>query len=219
MTNQYSDVTMQCDGQKFFWHKIILTAQSKFFSSLFSDVFGGGDKSSHPIFHLPGVAKTGLEKAINYIYCRPMHLTMPSIWVVIKDVALLLLEEVADKCSKFFLNNLETSNCLSVLDMADKFHLARLSVQVEDFILHNLWQRGGTEEFLGMESSRLVSSYKMTGWWSRWRRTSVMSWIEGSKDRRGEVEKIVQVIWFCMMDRTGFLQNIASDPSTISSPL
>jgi hypothetical protein len=31
MTNQYSDVTLEWEGQKFFCHKIILAAQSKFF--------------------------------------------------------------------------------------------------------------------------------------------------------------------------------------------
>ena len=84
-----------------------------------------------------------MEQAINGIYCRPMHLTMSTVWVVVKDADFLLLDEVADDCSRFILNNLKTSNCLSVLGMTEKFHLARLSVQVEEFILNNLWQMGG----------------------------------------------------------------------------
>ena len=69
---------------------------------------------------------------------------MSTIWVVVKVGDFLLLNEVSDECSRFILNNLKTCNCLSVLDMSEKFHLARLSVQVEKFILHNLWQMVGT---------------------------------------------------------------------------
>ena len=101
MTGQYSDVTLECEGQKFFCHKVILAAQSKFFSSLFRDVFGGGDKTSQQVFQLPGVTKTGMEQAINFIYCRPMQLTMSTIWVVVKEADFLLLDEVADECSRF----------------------------------------------------------------------------------------------------------------------
>ena len=32
----------------------------------------------------------------------------------------------------------------------------RLSGQVEEFILNNLWQMGGTEEFMATESSLMV---------------------------------------------------------------
>ena len=81
---------------------------------------------------------------------------------------------------------------------------------------------GSTEEFLAMESStlvrliqddRLVINMEEDVW------RLVMSWMEGRKDRRREeVEKVVQAIRFGLIDRAYFLQNIASHPSTISSP-
>ena len=82
ITDQYSDVALECEGHKFSCHRVILAAQSKFFSSLFSDIFGGGDECKHPVFALPGVSMIGLEKVIRFIYSRPMHLTMSTVWMV-----------------------------------------------------------------------------------------------------------------------------------------
>ena len=46
----------------------------------------------------------------------------------------------------------------------------------------------------------------------------VMSWMQGSEDRREEVGKIIMAIRYGLMDRDFFLQNVASHPFTTSSP-
>ena len=142
ITDQYSDVILECEGHKFSCHKVILAAQSKFFSSLFSEIFIDGDEIKHRVFPLPGVSKTGLEKIIKFIYSRPMDLTMSTVWMVVKDADFLLLDEVTEECSSFIFAKLKTTNCLGVFGMAQQFHMFRLSGQVEEFILNNLWQMG-----------------------------------------------------------------------------
>jgi len=216
-TDQFYDVTLECEEHSFSCHKIILAAQSKFFTSLFSDKFSGGGAS---VFQLRGVTKTGLEQAINCLYGYPMILTMNTIWKVVKDADYLLLDEVMDKCDTFLLSTLRPVNCLGVWALAEQFHLARLSSQVVEFIMFNFMEMGGTEEFLAMDWSTLVSILADDRLVVReeedvWR--LAQSWIQGNMDKKEQVDKVVGAIRFALMDKDYLKQNVAPQLSSSSS--
>ena len=150
--HQFSDVILECEGIKFSCHKVILAANSQFFSSLFSENFTDGNDGTPPVYSLPGVTKGGLEQIINFIYCRPMKLNMSTVFSVVKDADFLDLEEVTNECSDFMLSNLNVTNCFSVYESSRQFHLSKLRWQVEEFIFNNFCQMGGVKEFLSLRS-------------------------------------------------------------------
>ena len=61
-----------------------------------------------------------------------------------------------DKCSTFLLSTLRPCNCLGVWALAEQFHMARLSCRVVGFIMFNIMEMAGTEEFLSMDWSTLA---------------------------------------------------------------
>ena len=218
-TDKFSDVTLECEEHSFSCHKIILAAQSKFFTSLFSDMFSGDGAS---LFQLRGVTKTGLEQAINCLYGRPMILTMNTVWKVVKDADYLMLDEVLDKCSTFLLTTLRPVNCLGVWALAKQFHLARLSSQVMEYIMFNIREVGGTEEFLTLDCSTLVS-IQADGRLVVREEEEVwglaLSWMQGNMDKEEQLEKVVRTIRFGLMGRDFLKQNVVSHPAASSSTL
>ena len=138
---------------------------------------------------------------------------MSTIWSVVKDADFLGLHEVTEECSAFLLSKLNITNCFSVLGSSQRFNIAKLSSQVEDFILSNLCQMEGTEALLSLKSSDL----------RRWLEDDrlavkkeedvfkiVMSWIQHNKEE--DWEEVVGTIRFGLINKDFFDQNIASHP-------
>eukprot|EP00092_Neocalanus_flemingeri_P032344 GFUD01035164.1.p1 GENE.GFUD01035164.1~~GFUD01035164.1.p1 ORF type:complete len:226 (-),score=73.89 GFUD01035164.1:120-797(-) len=192
ITDQFSDVTLECEGHTFSCHKIILSVQSKFFTSLFSNRYGG-DRSSPSVFQLPGLTKTGLEQAINFLYSRPMHLTISNVWKVVKDADFLMLDAVVYCCSNFLLSTLRPGNCLGIWAMADKYNMDSLSVKVEEFVMFHIREIARTEEFLAMDFCKLVRVLGDDRLVVR-RCRLASAWIQGNMDKREQVETVLKSI-------------------------
>ena len=192
LTDEFSDVILECDGYKFRSHKVILAAHSKYFSALFGDNFEDGDNASPPVFHLEEVTKAGLEQILNLIYCRPVVLDMSMVWQVLKDADFLLLDQITGQCSEFISSNLKVTNCLTVFGLLEKLNFPKLRSHVEEFILDNFSLLEGADEFMALSPSDLVRWLKddrlvVNKEEDLWR--LVMSWIMGNEERMGRKER------------------------------
>ena len=63
MQEQYSDVTLACDGQFFSVHKFVLSICSDYFKEMFSKT-----QCKHPIVVLKDIKHTDIEALLNYMY-------------------------------------------------------------------------------------------------------------------------------------------------------
>ncbi|CAC5419060.1 KLHL24_35 [Mytilus coruscus] len=112
----YSDVTLVVDGKHFPCHRVILAAGSRYFKSMFSS---GMEECRKNKIDLQQVDSNVFEYVLHFIYTGRVQITTSILQDLFQQAYMFQIEPLVNLCVKFFKENMNESNCLAALMLAD----------------------------------------------------------------------------------------------------
>lgn len=107
----FADVTITVDGKDFNLHRLVLSAQSSFFRSMFTSNL----KESHNrTIELKDVSATVFQLLVDYIYHGTIKLRVEELQDTYEMADMYQLTALFEECSRFLSRTVEVKNCLQV---------------------------------------------------------------------------------------------------------
>lgn len=108
----FADVTITVDGKEFHLHRLVLSAQSSFFRSMFTSNL----KESHNrTIELKDVSAPVFQLLIDYIYHGTIKLRVEDLQDTYEMADMYQLTALFEECSRFLSRTVEVKNCLQVI--------------------------------------------------------------------------------------------------------
>lgn len=108
----FADVTITVDGKEFHLHRLVLSAQSSFFRSMFTSNL----KESHNrSIELKDVSAIVFQLLIDYIYHGTIKLRVEELQDTYEMADMYQLTALFEECSRFLSRTVEVKNCLQVI--------------------------------------------------------------------------------------------------------
>ena len=107
----FADVTINVDGKEFNLHRLVLSAQSSFFRSMFTSNL----KESHNrCIELKDVSAKVFQLLVDYIYHGTIKLMVEDLQDTYEMSDMYQLTALFEECSRFLSRTVEVKNCLQV---------------------------------------------------------------------------------------------------------
>ncbi|XP_077991142.1 kelch-like protein 11 [Glandiceps talaboti] len=135
--DEYCDMAVVVDGREFKVHRNILAAFSPYFQSLFRSNLKEAQCGS---VELECTSADAMAIILDYIYTGDIELTQDNVVDILKGADHLLLADLTEICEKFMKKHLTVSNCLKLRNVAEMFHLQRLSKSANKLIENRFYE-------------------------------------------------------------------------------
>ncbi len=130
------DVTLQTEGKNVRAHRAILAASSQYFRAMFSGNFKEAKEEVISLDRL-GVPSEGLSVIVNSLYSLKLDITKENYDLVLVTAIVLQFTKIILLCEEFIQNNLDTKNCIQILQICETFGMDSLKNIVHLFLLKN----------------------------------------------------------------------------------
>ncbi len=161
--NTFQKDTLLCDGiitiagKQFSIHKVILSAASPYFRTLFCN---GMVETFSLDVELQGVSSECFAILLEYIYTGNIIVTSTNVEQLVEAGRLFQLDDVVEYCCDFLISELCVENSLGILSFAQLHSCVGLSTTVLNYIHRRFEEVCKTEEFLQLDWSTLLSFLK-----------------------------------------------------------
>lgn len=108
----FADVTITVDGKEFHLHRLVLSAQSSFFRSMFTSNL---KESYNRSIELKDVSANVFQLLIGYIYHGTIKLRVEELQDTYEMADMYHLTSLFEECSRFLSRTVEVKNCLQVI--------------------------------------------------------------------------------------------------------
>ncbi|XP_049578083.1 kelch repeat and BTB domain-containing protein 4 isoform X2 [Syngnathus scovelli] len=185
----FADVTVTVDGKEFHLHRLVLSAQSSFFRSMFTSNL----KESHNrCIELKDVSAAVFQLLVDYIYHGTIKLRVEELQDTYEMADMYQLTALFEECSRFLSRTVEVKNCLQVMWLADRHSDQELYTSAKHCAKIHLAQLHLTEEFLNLPLCLLLDIIKDGVPSSQNPTVAIESWINHNKVEREEFACILQ---------------------------
>ncbi|XP_033998025.1 kelch repeat and BTB domain-containing protein 4 [Trematomus bernacchii] len=185
----FADVTINVDSKEFQLHRLVLSAQSSFFRSMFTSNL----KESHNrSIELKDVSATVFQLLVDYIYHGTIKLRVEELQDTYEMSDMYQLTALFEECSRFLSRTVEVNNCLQVMWLADRHSDQELYTAAKHCAKIHLAQLHQTEEFLNLPLCLLLDILKDGVPSSQNPKVAIDSWINNNKVEREEFSCILQ---------------------------
>lgn len=155
LNDEYSDVTLQVNGQAFHAHKVILAARSQYFRAL---LFGGLRESHQAEVEIKDTNLTAFKVLLRYIYTGWVSLGSEKEETVLEILGLAHqygFEDLESAICDYLKDALCIPNVCVIYDMATLYSLCNLKAVCEDFMDKNALPILNHESFYSLSPSAL----------------------------------------------------------------
>uniref|UniRef100_A0A3P9KGB7 Kelch repeat and BTB (POZ) domain containing 4 n=1 Tax=Oryzias latipes TaxID=8090 RepID=A0A3P9KGB7_ORYLA len=185
----FADVTITVDDKEFNLHRLVLSAQSSFFRSMFTSNL----KESHNrSIELKDVSATVFQLLIDYIYHGTIKLRVEELQDTYEMADMYQLTALFEECSRFLSRTVEVKNCLQVMWLADRHSDQELYTAAKHCAKIHLAQLHQTEEFLNLPFCLLLDIIKDGVPSSQNPTVAIDAWINHNKVEREEFSCILK---------------------------
>lgn len=141
----FADVTISVEGREFQLHRLVLSAQSCFFRSMFTSNL----KEAHNrVIILQDVSESVFQLLVDYIYHGTVKLRAEELQEIYEVSDMYQLTSLFEECSRFLARTVQVGNCLQVMWLADRHSDPELYTAAKHCAKAHLAQLQSTEEFL-----------------------------------------------------------------------
>ncbi|XP_028304854.1 kelch repeat and BTB domain-containing protein 4 isoform X1 [Gouania willdenowi] len=185
----FADVTVIVETKEFHLHRLVLSAQSSFFRSMFTSNL----KESHNrSIELKDVSAAVFQLLVDYIYHGTIKLRVEDLQDTYEMADMYQLTALFEECSRFLSRTVEVKNCLQVMWLADRHSDQELYTAGKHCAKIHLAQLHHTEEFLNLPLCLLLDIIKDGVPSSQNPKVAIESWINHNKVEREEFSSILQ---------------------------
>ena len=127
---EFCDVVLKVNGRKFFAHKAVLAAASRYFSSMFTSPMK--EKNSFEVDLTQSLLienNESFRQVLDFMYSGDIEINVDNAEDMLRIADFLLLEDIKDYCRQFYLQhgNLSLSNCICIEALATHHNLAEVA--------------------------------------------------------------------------------------------
>ncbi|CAL1595741.1 unnamed protein product [Knipowitschia caucasica] len=185
----FADVTILVDGREFQLHRLVLSAQSTFFRSMFTSNL----RESHDrTIELKDVSARVFQLLVDYIYHGSIRLRVDDLQDTYEMADMYQLTALFEECSRFLSRTVEVKNCLQVMWLADRHSDQELYTAAKHCAKIHLVQLHQTEEFANLPLCLLLDIIKDGVPSSQNPTVAIESWINHNKVEREEFSSVLR---------------------------
>lgn len=158
-SGRFCDIVLHVQGQKFHAHRNVLAACSPYFDSVL--------KTHKIIKEQLTVTCQNLDAfqlLLNYMYTGAVVIDKNNVSELLRLANHFLVLKLKNYCAEYLDRYLDSSNCLAVKDMADKFNLPALQKNVSAFIHSHITEILDHNEILEFNINKLESFLREKQW-------------------------------------------------------
>ncbi len=138
------DVELEAENQTIPAHRVVLAAASTYFRAMFC---GNFQEKKSQIVTIEEVTFIGLKAVVDSIYKNSIKLTTKNLPDILSAAHLMQMTKIVDKCKEWMLQNMRTTNCLTLLKYSEKYNLQTVENAANDFVLCNFFDVSKTASF------------------------------------------------------------------------
>ncbi|MGH0135526.1 UNVERIFIED_CONTAM: hypothetical protein FKN15_023514 [Acipenser sinensis] len=153
----FADVTISVDRKEFQLHRLVLSAQSCFFHSMFTSNLKEAHNRS---IELKDVSAPVFQLLVDYIYHGTIKLRVEDLQDTYEMADMYQLTTLFKECSRFLARTVEVRSCLQVMWLADQHSDQELYTTAKHCAKIHLVQLHQTEEFLNLPLRLLTDIIK-----------------------------------------------------------
>ncbi|CAL2029350.1 unnamed protein product [Caenorhabditis brenneri] len=151
------DVTLVCGWKRINAHRVILSACSSYFLSMFTSQMA---ECYMKEVNIENVEPSTFEALIEFCYSGVIPIDDSNVQDILPAACLLQLHEVQTACCDYLKKQLDPSNCLGIRAFADTHSCKELLSSADEFTLKNFSSVIGKEEFLLLTVESLTTIIK-----------------------------------------------------------
>ncbi|XP_060117437.1 kelch repeat and BTB domain-containing protein 4 [Heteronotia binoei] len=185
----FADVTISVEGKEFQLHRLVLSAQSCFFRSMFTSNL----KEAHNrVIELQDISESVFQLLVDYIYHGTVKLRAEDLQETYEVADMYQLTALFEECSRFLARTVQVRNCLQIMWLADQHSDMELYAAAKHCAKSYLSQLQETEEFLHLPL-RLLTDILTDGVpCSQNPTAAIETWINFNKEERSGFSEILQ---------------------------
>lgn len=185
----FADVNVLVEGKEFQLHRLVLSAQSSFFRSMFtSNLRETHDRN----IELKDVSASVFQLLVDYIYHGTIKLRVEDLQDTYEMADMYQLTALFEECSRFLSRTVEVKNCLQVMWLADRHSDQELYTAAKHCAKIHLLQIHQMDEFLNLPLRLLIDIIKDGVPSSQNPTASIEAWINHNKVEREEFASVLQ---------------------------
>lgn len=134
---KYFDVTIIIDGDRFQAHKIILSACSEYFETMFLSNF---KESQQDEIEIKDICSKAFAVILDYCYHEEITLNSENAQDILAVASIMQMSDVQCFCANYIKTKISIANCLGILTIAHQYNLIELADIVLKFTLDKFEQ-------------------------------------------------------------------------------
>ncbi|XP_077142808.1 kelch repeat and BTB domain-containing protein 4 isoform X3 [Ranitomeya variabilis] len=177
----FADVTILVEGKEFQLHRLVLSAQSCFFRSMFASNLKEG---RNRVIELQDVSASVFQLLVDYIYHGTVKLRLEELQETYEVADMYQLISLFEECSRFLVRTVQVKNCLQIMWLADQHSDTSLYTAAKHCAKTHLSQLCDSEEFLNLPLRLLTDILGDGVPCSQNPSAAIKSWIHYNKEER-----------------------------------
>ncbi len=134
-------------------HRLVLAAASEYFRACLT---GSMQESSEKVINLAGMDDGALGELVNFAYCGRVHLTEETVLELLVAANRLQMPQVMEQCCDYLLQRMDSTNCLTILSIANTYSCASMRTRAEAYINRHFELVYQGDEFLAIPVDQLL---------------------------------------------------------------
>ncbi|XP_078585844.1 kelch-like protein 30 [Branchiostoma floridae x Branchiostoma japonicum] len=146
------DVVVTVQRRRFPCHRAVL-ASTPYFKAMFSSKLS--ERKSRAI-RLRGINANSFSKILDFLYTGEICIYEDDVQDILQAAHMLLFDKITEYCRKFIQDNHCLSNCLGVMQLADRYGFSELEKEARNQAVSNFSEIVQNEEFLTISKQTLL---------------------------------------------------------------
>ncbi|XP_019640554.1 PREDICTED: LOW QUALITY PROTEIN: uncharacterized protein LOC109482311 [Branchiostoma belcheri] len=151
-TGTFLDVVVQVDGREFPCHRAVLASTPYFKAMLLSNL----TESSSRVIQLREIDSNSFSKILDFLYTGKIRIGKDDVQDILQTAHMLQFDKILQYCREFINDNLDLSNCLGVMRLADMYDFPAIKRKARNMAVLNFSNVTQDEEFLSLSVKDLV---------------------------------------------------------------
>ncbi|XP_007905024.1 kelch-like protein 30 [Callorhinchus milii] len=148
-----SDVILLVGGREIPCHRSVLALCSLYFNAMFTGDFV---ESISARVEIKEVEPVIMETLIDFAYTGKLTINQKNVEALIQSSKLLQFTTVQKVCTRYLQQQIDHTNCLGIYEFGEVYGCPEVKVKARSFLLENFEAVSQSEEFLQLESDRLL---------------------------------------------------------------
>ena len=217
--NRHCDVEICVEDEAFSCHKVVLSAASKYFDSMFSSGMKESTADTVRLYEIKG--KTFAE-VLDFIYTGSDVIKSSNVESLLHAACMLQISHFQHLCECFLIDQLSPGNAVGIWSMSSHLNCTELSRAAWDFILDKVEEIVQYDEFVRLEKTEfftIIANDNLNVKSEESICAAAMRWVKAKESERNEFFiDVLKALKLTEISTDFLLEHIYSEPNIHKNP-